>query len=88
MPYDQPLAAVGDPLFRLQNHIEMLTAKIKEQIKRQKVSKRFLAAELGTSVNQVQRLLNPKIVNKNLEQLYRIAAALKLEIEVSLRRVA
>src|ERR1043166_2351245 len=56
LPYDQPLALVKDPEFLLQNDIEVLTAKIKTEIKRQKISKRYLADQLHTSDNQVQRL--------------------------------
>jgi hypothetical protein len=86
MPYDQPLAIVRDPEFLLQTHIELLTAKIKEELKKQGISKRFLATRLGTSDNQIQRLLNPEILNKNLEQLYGIAALLGLEVEFHLKR--
>lgn len=88
MPYDQPLAVARDPEFLLQTHIEIMTAKIKEEIKRRGVSKRYLAEKLETSDNQIQRLLNPKILNKNLEQLYRIAGLLGLEFEWQLKRVA
>lgn len=84
MPYDQPLALAKDPDYLLQNDIEVLTAKIKAEIKKQSISKRFLAHHLGTSDNQVQRLLNPEILNKNLEQLYRIASILGLEFELKL----
>lgn len=85
IPYDQPLALAKDPDFLLQNQIEILTARIKESIKAQKISKRYLAEQLGTSDNQVQRLLNPKILNKNLSQLYQIAALLGLELQISLK---
>lgn len=85
IPYDQPLALVKDPDFLLQNQIEILTARIKETIKAQKISKRYLAEQLGTSDNQVQRLLNPKILNKNFSQLYQIAALLGLELQISLK---
>lgn len=43
MPYDQPLAVVRDPKFLLQTHIEIMTARIKEEIKKRGVSKRYLA---------------------------------------------
>ena len=88
MPYDQPLAVVRDPEFLLQTHIEIMTARIKEEIRKQGVSKRYLAEKLATSDNQVQRLLNPEILNKNLEQLYRIAALLGLQFEWQLKKVA
>ena len=88
MPYDQPLALTRDPDFLLQTHIEIMTTRINEEIKRRGVSKRYLAEKLATSDNQVQRLLNPKILNKNLEQLYRIAALLGLEFEWQLKKVA
>jgi hypothetical protein len=88
MPYDQPLAVVKDPEFLLQTHIELLTAKIKDELSRQGISKRFLATQLGTSDNQIQRLLNPAILNKNLEQLYNIASVLGLEFEIRLKNVS
>ena len=79
MPYDQPLALVRDPEYLLQNDIERLIANIKGVIVKKKISKRYLAEQLKTSDNQVQRLLNPTILNKNLEQLYKIATLLGLE---------
>ena len=85
MPYDQPLALVRDPEFLLQTDIEVLIAKIKKELERQKISKRFLANQLHTSDNQIQRLLNPKILNKNLEQLYQIASLLGLKFELRLK---
>lgn len=85
IPYDQPLALAKDPDFLLQNQIEILTARIKEAIRERKISKRYLAEQLATSDNQIQRLLNPKILNKNLSQLYQIAALLGLELQITLK---
>ncbi|MCB9061539.1 MAG: helix-turn-helix transcriptional regulator [Halobacteriovoraceae bacterium] len=84
MPYDQPLAIVKDPEFLLQNHIENVISHINEELKRKKVSKKYLARQLGTSDNQIQRLLNPNILNKNLTQLYKLAALLELQFEMNL----
>lgn len=83
MPYDQPLAIAKDSEFVLQNQIENLIAQIKEAIHAKKISKRYLAEQLHTSDNQIQRLLNPAILNKNLEQLYRIGSLLNLDLELS-----
>lgn len=88
MPYDQPLALVEDPEFIIQNQIEILTAKIKEAIMRKKISKRYLAHQLHTSDNQIQRLLDPTIINKNIGQLHYMAALLGLSLEISLRKAA
>jgi hypothetical protein len=88
LPYDQPLVIVRDPEYLLQIHIERITAKIKEAIAKKKISKRFIAERLGTSDNQVQRLLNPDILNKNFSQLYKIADLVGLEFEVSVKDVA
>ena len=82
MPYDQPLAIIKDPEFLLQTHIEILISRIKEAIRASRISKRYLAEQLNTSDNQVQRLLNPKILNKNLSQLYHIVSLLGLEVEI------
>jgi len=84
MPYDQPLAIVKDPEFMLQNHIENVIAQIKEELTRKKVSKKYLARQLETSDNQIQRLLNPSILNKNLTQLYKLASLLELRFEINL----
>lgn len=84
MPYDQPLAIIKDPEFMLQNHIENVIARIKEELTRKKVSKKYLARQLGTSDNQIQRLLNPNILNKNLIQLYKLASLLGLQFEIHL----
>lgn len=80
MPYDQPLAINKDPEYLLQNQIEKLVAQIKLTIKKKKISKRYLATQLQTSDNQVQRLLNPNILNKNLEQLYSLTSLLGLSL--------
>lgn len=85
MPYDQPLAITRDPEFLLENHIEVLIAQIKAVLAEKAISKRYLAEILHTSDNQIQRLLNPKILNKNLSQLYHIAAVLGLELELGLK---
>ena len=88
MPYDQPLALAKDPEYLLQTQIERLTATIKQTIAEQKISKRYIAEQLKTSDNQVQRLLNPAILNKNLEQLYKIATLLGLELDWQVRKAA
>ena len=88
MPYDQPLALVKDPEYQLQNQLERLIAHIKDALKKKKVSKRYLAEQLKTSDNQIQRLLNPKILNKNLEQLYKVAALLGLDLEWNINSAA
>lgn len=82
LPYDEPLALVKDPEFLLQTHIEVLIADIKEALKGKRIAKRYLAEQLGTSDNQIQRLLNPNILNKNLSQLYKIAALVGLQVEI------
>ena len=88
MPYDQPLALVKDPDFILQNQIENIIAQIVEVLKERKISKHYLALQLKTSDNQVQRLLNPRFLNKNLTQLYKMAAILNLEFDLRLRAAA
>ncbi len=88
MPYDQPLAISGDPEFVLQNNMERIIAKIKEEIEKNKISKKYIAQQLKTSDNQVQRLLNPNILNKNLSQLYKVASLLGLEFEMNLKNAA
>ena len=69
----------------LRDHIENIVARINEEIDRKKISKKYLARQLKTSDNQVQRLLNPRFMNKNLTQLYKLAALLDLEFEVSVK---
>lgn len=88
LPYDQPLALTKDPEYLLQVHIEKITAKIRAAIEKKKISKRYLAERLVTSDNQIQRLLNPDILNKNLSQLYKIADLVGLEFEVHIKDVA
>lgn len=81
MPYDQPLAINKDPEYMLQNQIEKMIAQIELTLKKKKISKRYLATQLKTSDNQIQRLLNPNILNKNLEQLYRLTSLVGLDLE-------
>lgn len=81
MPYDQPLALNRDPEYLLHNQIEKLIARIKLVLETKKISKRYLATQLKTSDNQIQRLLNPNILNKNLEQLFSLMSLLGLNIE-------
>ena len=85
MPYDQPLALGKDSDYLLQTHIELIIARIKEAIRVKKISKKYLAEQLHTSLNQIQRLLNPAIVNKNLSQLYHISSLLGLEVKMALK---
>jgi hypothetical protein len=88
MPYDQPLALVRDPEYLLRTQIERILARIREALAVKGISKRYLAAQLGTSDNQIQRLLDPAILNKNLEQLYRISLLLGLELEWRVKAAA
>ncbi len=88
MPSDQPLALIKDPEFVLQTHIERLVARIRRELQKKGVSLRYVARQLSTSDNQVQRLLSPSVLNKNLSQLYRIAAILDLEVEVHIKEAA
>lgn len=85
VPYDQPLFLIKDPEYMLHNHIEHIVSRINEEIKRKKMSKRHIARQLKTSDNQIQRLLNPNILNKNLSQLYKLASLLGLEFKVSVK---
>ena len=85
MPYDQPLFLIRDPEYMLRDHIENIVARINEEIDSKKISKKYLARQLKTSDNQVHRLLNPCIVNKNLTQLYKLGWLLGLEFEVSVK---
>jgi hypothetical protein len=88
MPYDQPLFLNKDPDYLLQNQIEKLIAYIKNEIKEKGISKKYIASKLQTSDNQIQRLLDPSIVNKNLEQLYKIASILGLEFEWTIKKAS
>ena len=85
LPHDQPLYIVRDPEYMLQSHIEDIIAQIKETICRKKISKKFLARQLKTSDNQIQRLLDPKNLNKNLIQLYKLAYLVDLEFEIHIK---
>jgi hypothetical protein len=88
MPYDQPLALARDPEYQLRTHIERVLAHIRQVLVEKRISKRYLAEQLGTSDTQIQRLLDPSILNKNLEQLYRVALLLGLDLEWRIRRAA
>lgn len=88
MPYDQPLALARDPEYQLRTHVERLLAHICRALAEKRISKRYLAQQLHTSDNQIQRLLDPSILNKNLEQLYAVAVLLGLELEWRVRRAA
>lgn len=88
MPYDQPLALNNDPDYLLQDQIEHLVLELNETIKKKGISKKYIAKKLATSENQIFRLLNPSILNKNLEQLYQIAFILNLQIEIQLKDAA
>jgi DNA-binding Xre family transcriptional regulator len=85
LPYDQPLHIAKDPEYLLQNHIVNIIAQIKEELAERKISKKYLARQLETSDNQIQRLLNPEILNKNLTQLYKLANLLGLQFELCLK---
>ncbi len=82
VPYDQPLFLVKDPEYMLRDHIENIVARINEEMDRKKISRKYLAQQLKTSDNHIQRLFNPRLRNKNLPQLYKLAALLGLEFEI------
>ena len=84
LPYDQPLHLVKDPDYLLQEHIELVIAQIKAEIRKKRISKKYLARQLNTSDNQIQRLLDPTIPNKNLSQLYRLASLIGMEAKLFL----
>ena len=84
LPYDQPLHLARDPDYLLQEHIELITAQILAEIHKKKISKKHLARQLKTSDNQIQRLLDPTILNKNLSQLYKLASLVGLEAKLFL----
>ena len=88
MPYDQPLAAAKDPEFMLRHDLEVLIARIRQRLAQQRISLRHLAERLKTSDAQVQRLLDPSILRKNLGQLYAIGAVLNLKMEVRVKDAA
>jgi hypothetical protein len=88
VPYDQPLALARDPDYLLRSHLERVLGRIRQTLADKHISKRYLADQLGTSDNQIQRLLDPAILNKNLGQLYRIALLLGIEIEVRVTEAA
>lgn len=88
MPYGQPLALNKDPDYLLQDQIEHLVLELNETIQKKGISKKYIAKKLETSENQIFRLLNPSILNKNLEQLYKIASILNKHIEIELKDAA
>ncbi len=85
MPSDQPLFLTQDPEYVLQNQIENTVARINEELLRKKISKKYLARCLKTSDNQIQRLLNPALPNKNLTQLCKVSSLLGLRLEIGVR---
>ena len=85
LPYDQPLHIIGDPEYILQNHIENIIAQIKTELSQKKISIKHLAKQLNISDHQMQQLLNPNRLNKNLKQLYKLAHFLGLEFEMYLK---
>jgi len=88
MPYDQPLVLNKDPEYMLQEQIEHLVLELNEAIQKKGISKKYIAKKLKTSENQIFRLLNPSILNKNLEQLYQMAFILNKQIEIELKDAA
>lgn len=84
LPYDQPLHIVKDPDYLLQEHVELVVAQITNTMHKKRISKKYLARQLKTSDNQIQRLLDPSIPNKNLSQLYRLASLVGLEAKLHL----
>ena len=88
MPYDQPLVLNKDPEYMLQDQIEHLVLALNETIRKKGISKKYIAKKLKTSENQIFRLLNPAILNKNLGQLYQIAFILNKQIEIELKDAA
>ena len=86
IPWDQPLFLARDPEELLHNHVERIIAFIIETLQKKKISKHYLAGALSTSDNQIQRLLNPSILNKNLHQLYALADLIDLDLQWNICR--
>lgn len=82
MPYDQPLSLKQDSEYQLQTQIEQLVFRINQTLTERKISKKYIARQLETSDNQIQRLLDPNILNKNLTQLYRLGALIDLDMKL------
>ncbi len=88
IPYDQPLAMVGDPEYLLRAQIERLLARIRQALAAKHISTRRIARQLSISDDQVQRLLDPTSLNKNLQHLHRVVLLLGLELEWQIRDAA
>ena len=82
LPYDQPLYLAQDSDYMLHSTIENVVVCLKEELLHKKISKKKLAQKLHISEQQIQKLLNPHVLNKNLKQLYQLADFLKLKIQI------
>ncbi|MBI2027715.1 MAG: hypothetical protein HYS98_07960 [Deltaproteobacteria bacterium] len=88
VPYDVPLLLSKDPDYLYQTEIEELIADIKLKMREKGISKKYLARQLKTSDMQVERLLNPNIINKNFEQLHYIAYILGMNLYFEMKKAA
>jgi antitoxin HicB len=62
-----------------------LVEQLEQAMKRQRRTKRAMAAQLGTSRSQLDRLLDPRKVYVSLETITRAAAVLGKRLAIELR---
>ena len=84
VPYDIPLIFSQDPDYLFQAEVEELIADIKIKMKKSQISKKYLARQLQTSDIQIERLLDPKTLNKNFQQLNKVAHILGMNLSIKM----
>ena len=88
IPYDIPLIFSKDPDYLFQTKIEELIVDIKIKMKKNEISKKYLARQLQTSDIQIERLLNPKNPKKNFLQINKIAHILGMNLLIKMKKAA
>ncbi len=88
VPFDQPLHVLQNPEYVKEQTLYDMTKCLNEFIRKEGVSKRELTRRLGTSMSQLQRLLDTTNTKKELSRLVELAAMLNYEFKWSFKRAA
>jgi len=79
---DHVLRFVRDPDYQRRELLYALTNEVRDALAASRRTKRSIARQLGTSLAQIARLLDPADSRKSVDQMVRLLAALGRRLEV------
>jgi len=71
-----------DPEYLRQAEVHKLTVKAIELVENSGLAKRFICRQMGTSLSQLSRLLDPTNYDKSIDQMIRLLTLLGAKVEI------